>query len=267
MTTRVLIPTAHFEDYFTLLYRLKFNDIEIWNDTECIKSSRECTDDELGILLQAQDKLKEQIKTLFEDSIINKNVYPTDKLQHQFLCNNPNDDCCLYIKTDWIETDNKIKLYKYFLFDCEIIKHWFVYNRDGIYFDNINEGSHNSCCDSKYGIEYLDLIGLELCSLYNFIGSRHNFTVEEVSMIYNYKKTDEFIDIIIKKFQKEIKPYVKKSRDCSDYKSLEKIYSPKKYLNEDNMVCWDLLEIFDVFLNSQIFFGICSRDPVIIKKL
>lgn len=63
------------------------------------------------------------------------------------------------------------------------------------------------------------------------------------------------------------KLYITKRRNCVDYKNLEKIYSPKKYLDDNGIECWDLLEIFDVFLNSQMFFDICSRDPIIIKKL
>ena len=273
MSTRVLIQITYFDDYFNLLYKFKFNDIEIWEGVDCIKKSKDSTEDELKILLQVQNKLKEQIKNLFEDAIVNDKTYLLEKIHHQFISNCPGEDSCSYMKTEWIETDNKIKLYKYFLFDEAIINYWFVNRSYGIYFNN-DDGSSNSDnidtnSEPRYGIEYLDLIGYELCLSYNFVSSRYEFTTDEINMLYNYKKTNKFCDDIIKKMEEDVnaKLYVEKCRNYVDYKNLEKIYSPKKYLSDDGTECWDLLEIFDVFLNSQMYFGINSRDPVIIKKL
>lgn len=255
MYIKILIPCDTFDNYFDLLYKVKFNNSDFWIGGNCIKTKKLNSQNLINNLESERQIIKNKIENLLSSWIENNEIYQI-KLLYRFVANELDNEYSLHIDTGWLEFTNVVKFFHCVLFNYMIIEYWFINNSYGL-----NNSKYLDFTSSrKYGIEYLDLVGCELCDIADvFFTNEYNdlLTPHDYKIIYNYKKSEFNLNFINNKIS-HLKPLYWLKDNKKKFNNV-KIYSPTKYLNSSNKMCWNLIEIFDIFLFSNPNFYVYVR--------
>ena len=232
-TNCLLIELSDFDEYFNILYEIEYKyflcdqlNQNKPNEQENINLLNEKINEKIN-------ELNNKIKNIFDTAINSNNLMPMKKNYHRYIHSEN--------KSKWIKTNNKLKLYRHLLWNCNLISLWFC------------NGSHNNEFDKKsinecLGINYIDSIGY---GLKRFIKSQIYLLddANEIEYTNFCKQIFDFSNVSINKLQiidalegsKFTSNLCKNLKDCINS-------CPKTYLiNGKNYI--DIIELFDMFFS------------------
>lgn len=237
----LLIKKSEFDEYFDVLYKIEYGIFMENNFHKSMQNKKEC----ICLLKQKIKQLSDKIKKIFDDAINSNNVIPIKKSYHRFVYTN--STTAKETKSSWIKTNNKLKLYRYLLFDCDLISTWMqnILFDETEYFDEVYVNGY-------YGINYVDLIGHEL---------KKNIDSKMISI--DHENEIEYIDFCKKIFDfntnkveliNELQNSSFADKQCKKLNGLLH-FVPKTYsvINDDLNFTEhiDIIELFDVFFSSN----------------
>lgn len=221
MSVQILIDRNVFSDFFNVYYKIE-SEFEI----DCYKDNQEDYD----MLEKEKDRLKSDIKNMFDYAVKDGITEPLNNRKWRIVFNNDS----LSVKKN-VEFSDKIKLYRFILFNCELIDEWI----------------------DKHISDYIDREAILYKSKTLHIYDYDDHTnVDLIKKIYDFNRSEEDIEYIEKEFIKKF------GEDWKEIKNTPKICSKIKNINCRlyNDRYFDLLEIFDSFLNNYLSPSVIKID-------
>jgi len=227
---QLIIAKTVFDEYFKLLNKIQYDYL--------MDDSEEPNNEDYNRMDIIKENIKSQIKKIFENDIKSNHSIPTNNNFNRLVYTNFADDSNDSSKSQWIETDNKIKLYYHWLFESdrnenfsECIDYWFEEGR-GYWEKNSRLQDNRLVLDFFRNISCLDPIGSTLKMKTYALNLHHILDPKIILDMFDYGK------------QSLTNP------DYSIYLSdIDKYYSfvPQTYTDTNLGECFDLIEIFDIF--------------------
>ena len=238
----LLISKNIFNEYFELLYKIEYD----------YQKSHSINKTNCNLMDTIISNIKMQIKNIFDVALQNNKIIKTKEQFHK-LCYLDYDDNNGPIESNWIRTNNKIKLYRYLLFGSDsnsdsnsdtnldldldldlaclskCIDYWFS-EGSGYWNNNSRINENHMHIDSCTNINLIDNIGTILKTL---VGQGIIYEPSEIEEIYTYKKNNKKQNF--EKYKNQIQNY---NRNLNLNFNLEFEFD-SEYI--------DLIKLFDIF--------------------
>ena len=226
-TNCLLIKLSDFDEYFNILYKIEYE----YFLCDQFNQNKPNEQENMNLLNEKINELNNKIKNMFDTAINSNNLIPMKKNYHRYIHSEN--------KSKWIKTNNKLKLYRHLLWNCNLISLWFCNSSNKFQY---SKKSINECL----GINYIDSIGY---GLKRFIESQIYLLddANEIEYTNFCKQIFDFSNVSINKLQiidalegsKFTSNLCKNLKDCINSCPKTYLINGKKHI--------DIIELFECF--------------------